>query len=358
MPNAFMTDAQYMRRALELAELGRGLTSPGAMVGCVVVNKGKVVGEGYYTWDGLYHAETQALGNAGEQAIGSTLYVTQEPCSHYGRTPPCADQVARAGVARVVAAVSDPSAQVNGKGFARLRELGVEVSVGVLETEVRRMNEAFLVSVTEGRPFGLLKIAMTLDGKIATASGDSKWVTSEESRARAQQLRHSSDIILTGSGTILTDNPALTDRSGRKRRRGLLRAIIDRRGRLNSRFHVFDTQGTIVYTKVGHLDLGPSAEVVVGVTDLVEVVSDLASRRQVQSVLFECGPDLAFDALARGIIDKIVVFMAPRVIGGRETPAFGSVGVQNLADAIDMDDWEVEHVGPDLMITAYVHRTH
>ena len=183
------------------------------------------------------------------------------------------------------------------------------------------------------------------------------WVTSEASRARVQELRHSADAILTGSGTILTDNPALTDRSGRNRRRPLLRAIIDRRGRLTSRFQVFDREGAIVYTKVPHPELESPTEVVIGTTDLVEVVKDLGTRRHVQSVILECGPDLAFDALVRGIVDKIVVFMAPRVIGGREIPAFGSVGVQHLSDAIGLDEWKFEPVGPDLMITGYVHRT-
>jgi diaminohydroxyphosphoribosylaminopyrimidine deaminase/5-amino-6-(5-phosphoribosylamino)uracil reductase len=352
-----MNDEQYMRHALSLAELGRGLTSPGAMVGAVLVNDGTVVGEGHYTWDGLYHAEVQALGAAGERAGGGTLYVTQEPCAHHGRTPPCADQVASAGVKRVVAAISDPHVAVNGKGFARLRELGVDVVSGILEAEARRMNEAFLVSVTRHRPFGTLKIAMTLDGKIATASGESKWVTSAESRNRVQELRHAADAVLTGSGTILSDNPALTDRSGKPRRRPLLRAVIDRRGRLTPRFQLFDHAGTVVYTKMPHLELPPGTDVVVGTTDLVEVIGDLGTRYQVQSILVECGPDLAFDALARGIIDKMVVFVAPRIIGGREIPAFGSVGVQRLTDAIGLDDWAFERVGPDLMITGYVHRT-
>jgi len=353
-----MPDEQYMRRALDLAAKGQGLASPGALVGAVAVRDGEIVGEGYYTWDGLYHAEVQALGSAGERAAGSTLYVTQEPCAHYGRTPPCADQVARAGIARVVASTSDPNPKVDGKGFARLRELGVEVSSGLLEGEARRLNEAFRTSVTRGRPFGVLKAAMTLDGKIATASGESRWITSEESRQRVHELRHSVDALLTGSGTILSDDPALTDRSGRARRRPLVRAVIDRRGRLSGRFKVFAEPGAVVYTKLAHLEFGPPTDVVVGITDLADVVSDLAARFEVQSVMLECGPDMAFDAVARGIIDKIVVFVAPRIIGGREIPAFGSAGVQNLADAIGIDDWQVEPVGPDLTITGYVHRAH
>lgn len=353
-----MNDERYMRRALELAAAGRGLASPGAMVGAVVIKDGEIVGEGCYTWDGLDHAEVQALGNAGDRASGSTLYVTLEPCSHHGRTPPCADQIARAGVRRVVAATQDPDSRVNGRGLARLQELGVEVSCGLLAEEAGRLNEAFLVATARQRPFGLLKVAMTLDGKIATAAGESKWITSELARGKVHELRHSVDAILTGSGTILADDPALSDRSGRRRRRPLLRAVIDRRGRLSERFRVFDGPGAIVYTALEHLVLPPPTEVVVGTTDLAAIVGDLANRHGVQSVLLECGPNLAFDAIRMGIVDKIVVFVAPRIIGGRETPAFGSTGVQSLANAIRIDDWKVEPVGPDLMITGYVHWTH
>jgi diaminohydroxyphosphoribosylaminopyrimidine deaminase/5-amino-6-(5-phosphoribosylamino)uracil reductase len=349
-------DEPYMRRALEIAGRGRGLTSPGAMVGALVVKDGEILGEGCYTWDGLYHAEILALGMAGERALGSTLYVTLEPCSHQGRTPPCADQVARAGVARVVAAMADPDPKVNGAGLARLRELGVEVSCPLLEREARRTNEAFLVSLTRGRPFGVLKVAMTLDGKIATASGDSRWITSEESRARVHLLRHSVDALLTGSGTILSDDPALTDRSDRPRRRPLLRAVIDRRGRLTPRFRVFGGPGAIVYTRLPHPDWLPPTEVVIGPTDLGDVFRDLGAR-QVRSVMLECGPDLAFDAVSRGFVDKIVAFVAPRILGGREVPAFGSSGVRSLSEAVGIEDWEFEAVGPDVMITGYVHRS-
>ena len=357
MSNQASVDERYMQQALELAEKGRGLASPGALVGAVVVNDGKVVGEGFYTWDGTTHAETLALGNAGEHAQGATLYVTMEPCAHQGRTPPCAEAVVQAGISRVVAASQDPNPKVDGKGFDALRTAAITVEVGLLRDRAERVNEAFLYSVRNNRPFGILKVAMTLDGKIATASGESRWISSEESRARAMEIRHGADVLLTGSGTILHDDPLMTDRSGKPRRRPLLRAVIDRRGRIGAHARVFSKSGVVVYTKVPHMDLDAPHEVVVGITELVEVAADLA-QRDVQTLMIECGPDLAFDAIAQGIVDKIVAFVAPRIIGGREIPAFGSDGVRTLPEALRLEDWTVHKVGPDLMITAYVHRNH
>ena len=352
-----MTDEKYMRRALELAERGRGLTSPGAMVGAVVVNNEQIVGKAFYTWDGIRHAETQAIELAGERARGATLYVSLEPCAHEGRTAPCAEAIVNAGISRVVIAMEDPYPKVNGRGMEILSQAGIEVECGLLQSEAHAINEAFIHSTQSDRPFGILKVAMSLDGKIATASGESQWITSEESRRSVQNMRHSADALLTGSGTVLADDPLLTDRSEKQRRRPLLRAVIDRRGRIGAHLRIFSSPGVLVYTQVPHLELSASHEVVAGTTDLVKVVRDLA-RRDVQTLMLECGPDLAFDALRRGIIDKIVVFVAPRILGGREIPAFGSDGVGTLSDAVDVQNWTVEDVGPDLMITGYVHRNH
>ncbi len=352
-----MNDEAYMKRAFELAEEGRGLTSPGAMVGCVIVNDGQVVGTGSYTYDGVKHAEVLALEEAGLRARGGTVYVSLEPCSHEGRTPPCAEALVAAGVSRLVAAIEDPYPEVRGNGLSRLREAGIEVECGVLADEGRRLNETFIHYVESGLPFGILKVAMSLDGKIATASGESRWITSEESRILVQELRHGVDALVTGSGTVLTDDPLLTDRSGGARRRPLIRAVLDRRGRLHSSLRIFSQPGVIVYTQAPDLELADAHEVVVGGTHLHEVAADLA-RRDVQSFMLECGPDLAFNALRSGIIDKIIVFIAPRIIGGREVPGFGAGGARSLADAVRIEDWTVERVGPDLMVTGYVHRDH
>lgn len=329
-----MDDLTYIRRTLELAEKGAGLTSPGAMAGAVVVKDGKIIGEGFYTYDGLYHAETLALGEAGEAARDATVYTSLEPCSHHGRTPPCAKALIGAGVARVVTAMQDPNPQVNGGGLAMLREAGIPVETGILENDARRLNEAFITYKTQKRPFGILKIAMTLDGKIATRAGESRWITSEESRALVHRLRHRCDAVITGSGTFLADNPQLTDRSGLPRRRPLLRAVLDRRGRIT------EFPGGVLFH------------------DSLEGLSAELYEREIQSFLLECGPDLAFNALRAGIIDKIAVFVAPKILGGREIPAIGGAGIEKLSEAIALESWTVQSAGPDVVLTAYVHRDH
>jgi diaminohydroxyphosphoribosylaminopyrimidine deaminase/5-amino-6-(5-phosphoribosylamino)uracil reductase len=329
-----MDDQTCIRRTFELAEKQAGLTSPGAMVGALIVKAGRVVGEGAYTYDGVSHAETIALEQAGGEARGATVYTSLEPCSHHGRTPPCAKALVDAGVARVVTAMQDPNPQVNGAGLAMLRAAGIQVESGILETEARRLNEAFITCKTENRPFGILKIAMTLDAKIATHTGESRWITSEESRAMVHRLRHRCDALVTGSGTVLADKPQLTDRSGLPRRRPLLRVILDRRGRISN---------------------FPDALIF---RDTLEALGPELYNREIQSFLLECGPDLAFKALTSGIIDKIVVFMAPKILGGREIPAIGGEGLGKLSDAVPVHDWTVKTSGPDLMLTGYVHRNH
>ena len=324
----------YIQRTLEIAEKGAGLTSPGAMAGAVIVNNGEVVGEGFYTYDGSRHAEIIALGEAGARARGATVYTSLEPCSHFGRTPPCAKALIDAGVARVVTAMKDPNPEVNGQGLAILHNAGIPVESCFMEEEARRLNEAFIVYKTAKRPFGILKVGMTLDGKIATRTGESRWITSEESRAMVQGLRHRCDAIVTGSGTVLADQPLLTDRTGLPRRRPLLKVVLDRRERIET------FSDALVFR--GSLDA------------LIEELY----RREVQSFIMECGPDLAFNALRHGIIDKMAVFIAPRILGGREIPAIGGAGIENLADSIGIDGWQTDHAGPDIVLTGYVHRHH
>jgi diaminohydroxyphosphoribosylaminopyrimidine deaminase/5-amino-6-(5-phosphoribosylamino)uracil reductase len=323
-----------MRRAIALARRGTALTSPGALVGAVIVKNNAVIGDGFYTWDGVHHAEVLALQQAGEAARGATAYVSLEPCSHTGRTPPCAKALIDAGVARVVTATEDPNPQVSGKGIEMLRSAGIPVECGVLEEDASRMNEAFLTRARTKRAFGILKVAMTLDGKIATASGESQWITSEESRAAVQGLRHSVDAVVTGSGTFLKDRPQMTDRTGLPRRRELLRIVLDRRSRVEK------TPGWLMI-RGGFSEFHAELE-----------------ERQIQSFVLECGPDLAFSALESGIIDKIVVFVAPRILGGREVPAIGGAGFERLGEALQLRDWHVTQEDPDITITAYVHRNH
>jgi diaminohydroxyphosphoribosylaminopyrimidine deaminase/5-amino-6-(5-phosphoribosylamino)uracil reductase len=329
-----MIDLTYMSRALELAEKGVGLTSPGAMVGALVVNNGSIVGEGFYTYDGVRHAEIIALEQAGASAHGSTVYISLEPCSHQGRTGPCANALIQAGISRVVSAMQDPNPEVNGRGLERLTKAGIQVECGILEQDARRLNEAFITYKTKRRPFGILKIAMTLDGKIATRTGESQWITSEESRGLVHQLRHRADALITGSGTVLADNPRLTDRSGLPRRRPLLRVVLDRRGRVSEFGDALIFRG-----------------------DLTALSQELYNR-EIQSFLLECGPDLAFNALRAGIIDKIVTFVAPKILGGREIPAVGGEGAGKLTEAIPLQGWITTTSGSDLVLTAYVHRNH
>ncbi len=325
-----MTDKDYMGRAIALAKRGTALTSPGAMVGAVVVKNDKVVAEGFYTWDGLHHAETLALEQAGEAARDATVYVSLEPCAHTGRTPPCARALVNAGVARVVAAMEDPNPEVSGRGFAILKEAGIPVECGLLQDEASRMNEAFLTRTMKNRAFGILKVAMTLDGKIATAGGESRWITSEESRAAVQGLRHSVDAVITGSGTFLKDRPQMTDRTGLPRRRELLRIVLDRRSRVEK------IPGWLM-VRGGFSELQAEMQ-----------------ERQIQSFVLECGPDLAFSAIEAGLIDKIVVFIAPLILGGRDVPAIGGAGIERLADAFQLHDWTVSQGDPDITLVAYL----
>jgi len=327
-------DATYVRRAIDLARKGTALTSPGAMAGAVVVRNDEVVGEGFYTFDGIHHAEVLALRLAGEAARDSTVYTSLEPCSHTGRTPPCAQALIDAGVKRVVAAMEDPDPRVQGKGITMLRAAGIEVECGILTQDAQRMNEAFLTRTKYGRPFGILKLAMTLDGKIATSSGESQWITSGESRSAAQELRHAVDAVITGSGTFLKDFPRLTDRTGMPRRRPLQRIVIDRSGRIP------DTPDWWIWR-------GDFAN-----------LSEELHKKEIQSFLLECGPDLAFNALTSGRIDKIVAFVAPKILGGRDFPAIGGAGMSRLADAVTLDGWSVSAGATDITITAYVHRNH
>ena len=221
-------DQQMMQRALVLAAQGVGQVSPGPLVGTVIVDpNGEIAGEGFYLYDQIKHAETVALERAGDKARGGTAYVSLEPHAHQGRTPPCTDTLIKAGIKRVVAPIEDPNPKVSGRGFAHLREAGVEVQTGVMAEEASRLNESYVHFMHTGRPFVHLKMAASLDGKVATVSGDSRWITGEEARARVHELRHSSDAIMIGGRTARTDDPLLTDRSGKKRRRPLVRVVIE-----------------------------------------------------------------------------------------------------------------------------------
>ncbi|HEY0004030.1 MAG TPA: bifunctional diaminohydroxyphosphoribosylaminopyrimidine deaminase/5-amino-6-(5-phosphoribosylamino)uracil reductase RibD [Pyrinomonadaceae bacterium] len=355
-----------LRRALELAARGSGQVSPSPLVGCVIVtDEGEVIGEGHYLYDGLKHAETIALEEAGPMARGATAYVSLEPHAHHGRTPPCTDALIKAGVRRVVAPIEDPNPKVSGKGFAHLRSVGIEVSTGILAREAERLNEKYIHFMRTGRPFIHLKLACSLDGRIATRTGDSRWITGEEARARVHELRHEYDAILVGANTALTDDPLLTDRSGLKRRRPLLRVVVDTSLRLAPDSHLASTarQAPVLVFTSSHADAAKIAaleslgvEVVLdssGGRDLSAVLEELG-QRSIQSLLIEGGATIAGAFLDASLINKVSFFIAPILIGGRDAPlAVGGTGAQKISDAVRLHELEIMQRGADLEITGY-----
>ena len=359
------TDQRLMNRALELAALGKGLVSPGPLVGCVIAQEGTVVGEGFYIFEDVKHAETIALEEAGELSHEATAYVSLEPHAHHGRTSPCTDALIAAGIKRVVAPIEDPNPKVSGAGFAHLKAVGLEVAVGLMAEEATRLNEAYVHFMRTGRPFVHLKLAVSLDGKVATRTGDSRWITSEESRRRVHELRHESDAILVGIGTALADDPLLTDRSGKKRRRPLLRVVLDEKLKLGSDSQLARTALESPVLVVGGATSSPllletGVEVFNdsrGGRDLMAVLEELG-RRGIQSVLIEGGARVAGKFLDAQLIDKVTIFIAPLLIGGSEAPnAIAGVGATSIAEALRLGEVEVVDRHGDIEITGYPSQT-
>jgi diaminohydroxyphosphoribosylaminopyrimidine deaminase/5-amino-6-(5-phosphoribosylamino)uracil reductase len=362
-------DLAMMRRALELAGRGRALVSPGPLVGCVIASpEGEIIGEGFYLFEQIKHAETYALEQAGSRAKQATAYVSLEPHAHHGRTPPCTDALIQAGIARVVAPTEDPNPKVSGKGFAHLRSAGIDVSIGLLSEEAERLNEKYLHFMRTGRPFVHLKLASSLDGKIATRTGDSRWITGSEARERVHELRHEYDAILIGAGTAKADDPLLTDRSGRNRRRPLVRVVLDEKLELPVSSKLVQSAAespVLVFTAPA---VSPNQELT---RNGVEVIQDVASGRDlqlilqelggrdIQSVLIEGGAKVAGNFLDAGLVNKVSFFIAPKIIGGREAPnAIGGRGVAKLAEGIELRNVEVIQHGADVEFTGYPERRH
>lgn len=360
-----------MRRALRLAARGRH-ASPNPMVGCVLVGPdGRVVGEGYHPQAGLPHAEVFALRAAGERVRGTTAYVTLEPCAHQGRTPPCADALLHAGVARVVAAQTDPDPRVAGRGLERLRAGGVAVEVGLCEAEARALNAAFVKHRLTGLPWVVLKTAMTLDGRIATRTGHSQWITSPVARrAVHRQLRDRCDALVTGVGTVLADDPSLTTRLGHEEARDPLRVIVDSRGRTPLESKVVrraqDGKTLIVTTpaapaarRIALTERGCRVWVCApdgaGRVDVAELMARLGTRGDVIGVLLEGGGDLAASFLGAGLVDRWLAFIAPKIVGGRDAPGpVGGVGPARMDEARPVFEWRTTRCGPDLRIDGRV----
>ncbi len=359
------TDIEMSERALELAARGVGQVSPSPLVGCVIVSKkGDVVGEGTYVYDEVTHAEVLALKEAGSKAKGGTAYVSLEPHAHQGRTEPCTEALINAGIKRVVAPIEDPNPLVSGKGFQVLREKGIEVVTGILGEEAAEQNEKFIHWHKTGRPFVHLKMAISLDGRIATRTGDSRWITGEESLKRVHKIRHEHDAILVGANTALVDNPSLTDRSGKRRRRNLVRVILDNSLRINQNSKVVLTAHdfpTLVFTSSDNKETISSLEnegvdvvnIAEGGRNLQGVLQELG-RREIQSVLVEGGTEIAGSFYDAKLIDKISFFIAPMVIGGKDAlPAIGGQGSQVLSSAMRLNNVKIAHHGKDIEVTGY-----
>ena len=350
-----------MARALELSTKGIGQVSPGPLVGSVVVSaSGEIAGEGFYIFEEVKHAETIALEQAGERARGGTAYVSLEPHAHHGRTPPCTDALIAAGIKRVVAPIEDLNPKVSGKGFAHLREAGISVQTGLLQEQATQINEAYLHYMATGLPFVHLKLAVSLDGKISTRTRDSRWISGPESRARAHELRHQYDAILIGGGTVSTDDPLLTDRSGLRRRRPLVRVILDRRVRLSPTDQLAKTATQAPVILFGDSESRKATELkVLGVEfadpnrDVRAVLKDLAAR-SIQSVLVEGGSTIAAEFFAKCLVNKVTFFIAPKIIGGVHTPtAVGGVGAETNFGAVELKNVTVTQRGKDIEVTGY-----
>ena len=356
------TDRRMMSRALELAVKGVGLVSPGPLVGCVIVSAtGEIIGEGFYVFEAVKHAETIALEFAGEKARGGTAYVSLEPHAHHGRTPPCTDALIAAGIKRVVAPIEDLNPKVSGKGFAHLRAAGIDVQTGLMREEAEQINEAYLHYMSTGMPFVHLKLAVSLDGKIATRTRDSRWITGPESRARAHELRHVYDAILVGAGTVETDDPELSDRSGLPRRRPLVRVVLDDDVRLLPESQLVATSSkapVIVFgnESANHADVlrARGVEIVNSTRcNLPGVLRELGSR-SIQSVLVEGGSTVAGEFIDAGVVNKVTFFIAPKIIGGVTAPsAIGGSGVATMSQALELERVAVIKRGNDVEVTGY-----
>ncbi|MBX3282286.1 MAG: bifunctional diaminohydroxyphosphoribosylaminopyrimidine deaminase/5-amino-6-(5-phosphoribosylamino)uracil reductase RibD [Acidobacteria bacterium] len=356
-------DLAFMERALALAARGIGLVSPNPLVGCVIVANGEVIGEGFYTYDGVTHAEVIALEAAGDRARGATAYVSLEPHSHHGKTPPCTEALIEAGIARVVCPVEDPNPLVSGKGFEELRKAGIEVVTGICEEAAKRLNEKFFCWHKKGRPFVHLKLAASLDGRISLSSSVSTYLSSDEARQRVQALRHEYDAILVGGTTVAVDDPSLTDRSGLPRRRPLVRVVLDGHLATPLASNIVETAGevpTIIFTsqKGDKADQLEEKGVVVihdpgGGHDLNFVLAEL-KKRDIQSVLVEGGSAIAGSFRDAGLIDKLSIIFAPLVIGGDDAPtAFAGEGAAEMSDALKLSNVSVQLHGRDIEVTGY-----
>jgi len=365
-----MNHEELMKKAIILARRGLGYTSPNPMVGAVIAKNGKIVGEGWHKKAGMPHAEVEAIRDAGGNTHGADLYVNLEPCSHFGRTPPCANAIVEAGIKRVFAGITDPNPKVSGKGFDILIRNGIEVVSGLLKDECLKLNESFIKVMKTGIPFITAKAAMTLDGKIASHTGDSKWISCEESRLRVHRLRSIVDAVVVGGNTALKDNPSLNCRLPEKEKiKDPVRVVFDTHLdiSLDSKIVANASDGkTIIFSSITSSDekrrelekKGCSVEKISsadGVNpDPAEAMKALAGRG-IQSVLLEGGGELIYSFMKAGLVDRFMIFIAPKIIGGRQAKTFmEGEGISSIKEAVRLMDLKTENSGEDILISADV----
>jgi len=360
-------DKKFMELAIAMAKMGWGATNPNPLVGAVVVKDDQVISRGYHRGPGEMHAETEALYDLGDEAKGATLYVNLEPCCHYGKTPPCVSIIKEKGVKKVVAAMKDPNPKVNGKGIDALKQMGIEVVVGVLEEEAAKLNEIFIKYISSDRPFVIMKSAMTLDGKIACENGDSFWVSGEEARNEAQYMRRRVSAIMVGLNTVINDNPKLTVRVPREETRNPLRIIVDSMGKTPLDSYIVKTAHeipTLIATTEHISDAREEAFLKKGVVlikqpskggkvDMGALMRDLHSM-EIDSILLEGGSRLNASCLEAGVVDKVMIYVAPKILGGEKAlTSVGGTGINAMKDALAVRSMTVRWIGEDLCIEGY-----
>ncbi|MDE5412033.1 bifunctional diaminohydroxyphosphoribosylaminopyrimidine deaminase/5-amino-6-(5-phosphoribosylamino)uracil reductase RibD [Alkalihalobacterium chitinilyticum] len=356
-----MNDRQYMELAIQIARSAQGQTTPNPLVGAVVVKDGQVIGMGAHLKAGEAHAEVHAIRMAGTKAEGATIYVTLEPCSHHGRTPPCADLIIKSHIKRVVIAATDPNPKVSGRGIEKLRNAGIEVEVGLMKKEADELNEVFYHFIKTNKPFVTLKSAVSLDGKIATVTGDSKWITSSEAREDVHYLRHTHDAILVGVGTVIADNPSLTTRipNGGK---NPIRVILDSKLRtpLHSTVVTDTSSNTWIFTTDCADNIKKEQLEQLGVTVLslgdnieIEKLLDTLGDKGITSLFVEGGATVNSSFLKERAVNQVITYIAPKLIGGMSAPSsFGGEGFTAMSEVLELDFLKVEQIGPDIKITS------
>lgn len=355
------TDEDFMQRALELAERGRETTGENPMVGAVLVKDGKIIGEGYHKKAGGPHAEIKALKYVGLNAKGATLYVNLEPCNHYGKTPPCTDALIKAGVARVVAAIEDPNPKVSGKGFLKLKKAGIDVTIGILEDKALKLNEVFIKCISQNTPFVVAKIAQTIDGKIALSSGKSKWITGDAARKKGHELRNMYDAILVGIGTVLADDPMLNCRLAGKTN-DPIKIILDSSAQIPIESKLLQDRGKVILATTSYADecrlhklQDMGVEVIKTSQDTVNLKELLMKLYDmgISSILVEGGPRILTSFLREKLLDKLVVFLAPKIIGGDGKDCVGRLCLKEIQDIYEFSINDIEKIGEDVMLEMY-----